>query len=125
MALFNNVGFKMLEKGLDATWYKQKVIGQNIANANTPGYKAKQVNFESVLDQKCKCAYHLPKEERNGEIDLKVSVTSEPNTNQTIDENNVDAEKENVALADAQLQYSMLIDKANNEFSMIRTALQR
>ena len=124
MALFSNTGFMMLEKGLDATWYKAKIIQHNIANSNTPNYKAKNVEFGTILKEKCKCKYHVPKQE-DDKIDLKVFVTEEPFTNQTLDENNVSIELEQAKLADAQYQYSTLVDKVNNEFNMIKSALQR
>ena len=122
--LFDNTSFKLLEKGMDAVWYKQKVINQNIANDSTPGYKAKTVTFGAVLDEKCKCRYHVGEQENDG-IKFSVAVTDEPNTQQTLDGNNVDIEKESAALVDAQFQYQTLIDKANTDFSMMRTALQR
>ena len=38
-----------LERGLDFSALKGKVISQNIANVDTPNYKAKNVNFKEVL----------------------------------------------------------------------------
>ena len=35
-----------LEKALDATWTRNDVISQNIANVDTPGYKRKTLKFE-------------------------------------------------------------------------------
>ncbi len=123
MALFNNTSFKLLEQGLDAVWLKQKVINQNIANSETPGYKAKTVEFSTVLKEKCKYQkYHLKNEE---EASVKVNITEETGTNQLLDGNNVDVEKEMMALVDAQYQYDVLSGKISNEFSMLRTAIQR
>lgn len=124
MALFGNTSFRIMEQGLDNVWYKQKIISQNIANVSTPNYKAKTVHFGTVLREKCKCRYHdTPQEEAR--LDMTVRVTEESNTTQRLDGNNVDMEKEAVALSDAQYQYSTLIDKTINEFNMIRTALQK
>ena len=47
--LLNNIGAEILIKGLDALWMRQRVISNNIANATTPGYKSKSVEFENVL----------------------------------------------------------------------------
>lgn len=124
MALFNNTSFRLLEQGLDAVWLKQKVISQNIANNDTPGYKAKTVNFSAVLKEKCKSPYHKYNNTESG-INLKTTITQETSTNQTADGNNVDMEKESVALADAQTQYDVLSGKISNEFAMIRTAITR
>lgn len=39
----------LLTRLVDATEMRQKVIGQNIANVNTPGYRRMEVNFEQAL----------------------------------------------------------------------------
>lgn len=121
--MFDNTSFKLLEKGLDVTWYKQKVISQNIANDSTPGYKAKTVDFKAVINKECNSRKSIG--EKKNKVDYVMTVTEEPYTNQTLDGNNVDAEKEGVALADAQIQYETLIGKLKTDFGMIRTALQR
>lgn len=130
--MFKNTSFRFLEQGLDLTWQKQKIISQNIANDSTPGYKAKTAEFRVILDKKCKCSYH-PYYDKNGnridnshpEMNLTMDVTTEPDTNQTLDGNNVDIEKEALALADTQIQYSVLSDKITKEFEMIKTALSK
>lgn len=124
MALFGNASFKILEQGLDNVWLKQKVISQNIANISTPGYKAKTVTFGAVLQNKCKCRYHTGPQEK-ARLDMRAHITSEQDTAQRLDGNNVDFEKESAALSDAQYQYSVLSDKAINELNMIRSAIQK
>lgn len=124
MGLFDSTTHVLAEKALDATWYKQQVISNNIANVETPEFKAKTVDFSLVLEEKCKCKYHTPKKEKDS-VELKVTTTYETNTNQILDGNNVDMEKEQLALADAQYQYSALLDQLNNEYRMIRSALAR
>ncbi len=123
MAILNNTGYRLIEQGLDATWMQQKIISQNIANADTPGYKAKTVSFKAVIEEKNeKMKSHI---EQQNQINLKTIVTEEDGTNQIFDGNNIDAEKEMVSFADAQIRYDTLIQKMNSEFSMIRTALSR
>ena len=48
MALLNNE-LDLLTRLLNASEMRQKVISQNIANVNTPGYKRMGVDFESAL----------------------------------------------------------------------------
>jgi flagellar basal-body rod protein FlgB len=43
--------FKMLENMMDVASFRQKVLTSNIANADTPGYKAKDVSFQSELNK--------------------------------------------------------------------------
>ena len=125
MGLFNGTIHNLSEQALDAVWYKQQVISNNIANNDTPDFKAKTVEFGVILKEKCKCRYHTPDERMQGDLSVTVVTTQETNTNQILDGNNVDMEKEALALADAQYQYSALIDQMNNNYSMIRTAIIR
>jgi flagellar basal-body rod protein FlgB len=39
----------ILQKGLSAAWTRNAVIRNNIANVETPGYKAYDVQFESLM----------------------------------------------------------------------------
>ena len=135
MGLFDSVTHNLAEQALDATWYKQRVITNNIANSDTPDYKAKTVEFGLILKEKCKCRYHDEIKDDNyhrrddrkstDPIELSVVTTYETNTNQILDGNNVDMEKEQTALADAQYQYSALTDYLNNNYAMIRSAISK
>lgn len=124
MALFNNTSFRLLEQGLDAVWYKQKVINQNIANSDTPGYKTKNVDFKAVLKDKCKYPqYH--KYDKQPELKVEVRESTEEGTNQQLDGNNVNVQEEMMKLADTQLHYDTLANQISNEFTMLRTAIQK
>ena len=46
MPLFEDAAFRALQSGLDAMWLKQQVAGHNIANVETPGFKAKKAVFK-------------------------------------------------------------------------------
>ena len=45
----NNIS--LLHSALNASSLRQQTISNNIANAETPGYKAKKVVFEDILKQ--------------------------------------------------------------------------
>ncbi len=125
MGLFDSKIQSLSEQALDAAWYKQQVISNNIANSSTPDYKAKTVEFGIILKEKCKCRYHTPDEDKGGDISLSVSTTYETNTNQLLNGNNVDMEKEQLDLADVQYQYSAMMDQMNNNYAMIRSAITK
>lgn len=132
MGLFNSVTHSLAEQALDATWYKQQVITNNIANCDTPDYKAKTVEFGLILKEKCKCKYHegisddgFHDNNDDEPLKLRVTTTYETNTKLILDGNNVDMEKEQTALADAQYQYSALTDYLNNNYAMIRIAISK
>jgi len=126
MGLFNNSNQILAEKALDAVWYRQQVISNNIANVETPDFKAKTVDFKLILNEKRKCRYRpVMNREKDSPAEFKVITSYRSDTNQILDGNNVDMEKEAIALADAQYQYAALIDRLNNEYRMIRTALMK
>lgn len=47
--LFDTYQTQAAEAGLDALWLRSKVISNNLANAETPGFKASSVGFDQVL----------------------------------------------------------------------------
>ncbi|MBQ8780178.1 MAG: flagellar basal body rod protein FlgB [Oscillospiraceae bacterium] len=125
MGLFDGKIQNISEQALDAAWYKQRVISHNIANASTPDYKAKTVEFGMVLKEKMCCNYHTPDEDEQGAAELKVVTAYETNTDLLLNGNNVDMEKEALDLADVQYQYSALMDQMNNNYRIMRSAIAR
>ena len=41
----------LMDKAADASWMRENVITNNIANVDTPGYKRQDVDFISVLER--------------------------------------------------------------------------
>lgn len=130
MGLFDSAAFVITEQGLDAAWYKQQVISHNIANVSTPDYKAKTVDFGLVLKKTSECKYHdnmnCPDDhtkENESKDPVWVTTTYETNTNQLLNGNNVDIEKEGLALVDVKYQYQTMIDYMNSQYAMIRRAI--
>lgn len=50
--LFDTYSTQAAEASLDSLWMKTKVIANNLANVDTPGFKASSVGFEQVLREK-------------------------------------------------------------------------
>ena len=75
MELFSNT-FQVLEKSLDYSSTKQKVISQNIANVDTPNYKAKDVaksSFKGALQASIE-AYRTDSRHLNFKTDNQLST---------------------------------------------------
>ncbi len=47
--IFQRTGLDLLKRSLDAYTLRQKVIAENIAHVETPGYRARSVDFETRL----------------------------------------------------------------------------
>ena len=118
----------VLDKAADAAWLRNEVISNNIANADTPGYKRQDVDFESQLRKA------LGKADAKN-MDEKVSSLRrrelEPTTHSDfseydyrLDENNVDIQVENVNLAKNQLKYNGLMTSVRMEFQNLINAMK-
>lgn len=129
--LFSSVN--VLEKGIDATWLRNEVINNNIANADTPGFKASEVKFEEIMaaslgtdgsgvQLKATNENHISAA-GNSISDLEPEVVTETSTSTGVDENNVDIESEMVALAKNSIEYYTLVSKVNSEFKKLNTAI--
>lgn len=114
---FNSIQMKSLEAGIAAANLKQKTITQNIANVETPGYKAKNVEFKMVLNE-------IEGKQNAFEFSNSVSI-SDDNSIARMDGNNVNIEKEQLALWDTYYQYSALITKLNGQFSSLRNVMSK
>ncbi|WP_252313486.1 flagellar basal body protein [Sinobaca sp. H24] len=51
MGLFDSTTIQQLERGLSGAANEQKAISQNIANADTPGYKERRASFKQSLEE--------------------------------------------------------------------------
>ena len=56
MDYLSSNSFLLMEKSLGFLWTKQAAILDNIANAETPNYKAKVVTFEETIQSKLEAA---------------------------------------------------------------------
>ncbi len=125
-SIYNYVN--VLDKAADASWIRNEVISNNIANVDTPNYKRQDVEFESYLLAQLEGANSSSLKKTVAGMDLD-SLTSTIYTDSNslsyrLDGNNVDIDTENVELASNQLKYQALVSSISNEFSMINSAMQ-
>lgn len=125
-------GTKYLEKGMDASWQRNSVIMNNIANVDTPNFKSSRVEFESLFKSALQGSGVRAKRTRDKHIDFgsgNINTTSAVTmqndaTTMRMDGNNVDIDYENAQLAKNQLFYYTLTQQLNAEFSMLRNAIE-
>lgn len=113
MSFFENNAVQALKGSLDTAWMKQQVSSHNVANSETPGFKAKKVSFEKILSKAS---------EPGGEqsIQYKPVVTEDNTTSARPDGNNVSIEKEEMDLWQSYYQYSALTKRMATKFSNLR-----
>ena len=116
----------VLDKAADASWTRQSLITNNIANADTPNFKRKDVQFETYLYNAVTGSDSL--DSTVADMDLNqlnaTTYTDQSNMSYRMDGNNVDIDTESAELAKNQLKYYTLMDSMSQEFSRLRSALR-
>jgi flagellar basal-body rod protein FlgB len=107
--IFQNSNFKTLQSSLDALWIKQKVISNNIANYETPGFKASKVSFKDVLKKEIEDG--VQKEFNILEVDIQKDLS----LSSRLDGNNVDIEKEQLEMWETYAQYTYLSQNVSKQ----------
>lgn len=121
----------ILSKALDGLWMRNQVISDNVANVDTPGFKASKVAFEdalkdalddNVLKGKVTNIKHIPIG-TSSVADVQPQVLQSQNTSMRMDGNNVDIDLEMADLAKTTIAYNAVIQKMTKEFQMLRSAI--
>lgn len=117
----------VLDKAADASWKRETVLANNIANVNTPGYKRKDLDFEGVLKQELGRCKHTSLDTKIDNLHmnhLNPSVyTDLSNYSYRLDGNNVDIDVEEVEYASEQIRYQGITAGINNEFNRMKTVI--
>ena len=120
----------VLKAAADASWTREEVLTNNIANVDTPNYKRQDVDFttylRSALSRTNGGSSSLTNRVNNLNYnDIAIKTYSDNSTlSYRLDGNNVDLSTENVELASEQINYNALIDSMNNEFSRFKMVLK-
>lgn len=128
MELFSNT-FQSLENALKYSTTKQKVISQNIANSDTPNYKAKDVSktssFQSELDTAIQ-SYRTNERHLSFKSEGRVtsSIVTQQNVNYNNNGNSVDVDKEMTDLATNQIYYNAVTDRISGKFQSLSTVIR-
>lgn len=122
--LLNNT-VRATEKALDYLWKKQEIISENIANADTPGYKYKFVTFEDELKRNLASSFQGGKYKVRDSIEnTKMQIHVSKDETARLDGNNVNLDVENVEMARTAIQYQYALRSINDEISLLRTVIK-
>lgn len=120
----------VLGKAADGAWQRNDAIANNIANADTPGYKRQDVSFENELKHALKASRYESLDNKIADVNGNLSRIS-PRTyidsagySYRLDGNNVDIDNENVELASNQIKYNGIATSIDNEFSNLKTIIK-
>ena len=114
MALFADRLTGAVEAGLDGVALRQRVIADNIANAETPGFRARRVSFEESLA--AALAAGTPEAATATVLDAGTEPNGVGNT--------VRLEREVADLVKSGLQYDALVAALNYKLGLLRSAIE-
>jgi flagellar basal-body rod protein FlgB len=131
--LLNGAAFGRMEAALYAAESRQRVISNNVANAETPYFKRSEVLFEELLEQsmgeggkrlsgRTTDARHIPIGANSARLPASEVVTDN-STSMNNNQNNVDVDREMSLLAKNQLSYNFYIGQINHDLKMMRTGI--
>ena len=125
---------QLLQKTMDFRVRRNNVLASNIANAETPGYKSRDLVFERALGEAMKSQEPGPLEVTNprhmdgrnivplDQVRPQVIHTSNPVG--SLDENSVDLEREMVKLGENQVVYQALAQMVMHKFAQLRMSIR-
>jgi flagellar basal-body rod protein FlgB len=132
----NDLTSRLLEKSLDGLSLRSQTISNNVANVDTPNFKAGDVNFEQQLaaavgnqpagDELALTLTHGAHISSNGRPslnDIAPATVQVTNTTMRNDGNNVDVEREMARLAETQLSYQASTQMLNEKLRLFREAI--
>ncbi len=102
-----------MSSALDSLSLRQRVIADNIANVQTPGYQAKRVQFEDALKSAVA--------DGSGRARANIGVSLEPTRE---DGNNVNLDTETISNIDTGLRYQLATRAIDGKFAALRTAMK-
>lgn len=118
----------VLDKAADASWTRETLIANNIANADTPGYKRQDIDFQTALRNEISRFQYSNLDKKIRDIDLsKLNpqvYTDSANYSYRLDGNNVDIDTEQVELASEQIKYQALTTSITSEFTRLQTVIK-
>jgi flagellar basal-body rod protein FlgB len=109
--------FDLLSRLLDVASLRHQVTAQNVANVNTPGYRALEVSFDEAF------ARHLARGETASALSTRAAVVEAPTGIVRADGNNVDIDREMARLTGNQLVFTTLAQVLASRLATLRTAV--
>ena len=103
--------------------YRQEVISSNIANVDTPGYKAKEALFEKELDSRLKLTTTEPGHLKKSPGQPLYETVDDPYSRIGNDSNTVDIDREMMKLSQNQLLYNASAEIITRKLEELRNVI--
>jgi flagellar basal-body rod protein FlgB len=113
--VFDDVSSAALRVALTGLAQRQRVIANNIANIETPNFRAGKVQFEAALDAAVS-AGRSP-----ADVRPTVGTSLEPTR---LNGNNVNLDQETLSNVDTNLRYQLALRGLDSKYSMLRDVIK-
>jgi flagellar basal-body rod protein FlgB len=107
--------YEALSRALDLRTQNQSIIASNIANADTPGYQAQELDFEGAMSKAL--------ERGAGAENVEGEIHNQINDVVREDGNTVDRDSEMVNLAQNQLLYDAAADLVKKKLALLKYSI--
>ncbi len=105
---------QLLEAAMRGSWERQTALTSNIANADTPGYKRQEVNFESALQSAMNGGEALDQVQFQPEVQPEEDGPNGAS---------ISVDQESAKLAENGLDYQALTEVMSTRNSIVRAAI--
>jgi flagellar basal-body rod protein FlgB len=128
----NDKTLKALTTALNFREMRQELISSNVANANTPGFKSKKLDFEAALARALDVDGQMQMNVTDGRHhnvgnggfnNLEPEIYDDPNGVVSENGNTVDVEAEMAKMAENKLMYDALVQLINKKMGIMKYAI--
>ena len=116
--LFDSKNMQIMQSGLNALSMQQRAILHNLANYETPNYKAKHVLFDDVMKT-------AAQKGGGARYEVQTRVIEDNTSTVRPDGNNVNADVENMKLYENYVQSLYVYSKISGEINNYRYVLKQ
>lgn len=126
MDFLSTNSFRLMEKSLGFLWTKQAAILDNIANAETPNYKAKVVTFEETIQSKLEAARSgvRPRQSVRQVLEESEFAVTEHLDSTRMDENGVNVTAQSVEAMRNAYQMRYVLNAINSDLKLLHAAVR-
>lgn len=110
--------FDLLAKLVDVSTLRHKVLAQNVANVNTPGYRRMNVTFDEVLAQ------HVYQHGDSGVERLQPEISEDQLAPARLDGNTVDIDNEMMRINKNTLLNNTYLQILSTKTAMMKRAIE-
>jgi flagellar basal-body rod protein FlgB len=132
--IINDSAIRAARFALDGLALQQELIGNNLANVDTPGYQAQTVDFQTTLKRALNGSDHEPVRmslTNAGHLQAEVRSSQSPQTllrtggSRRADGNNVDVEVEMSQMAETGIAYQAITQLVSKKLLLMKNIADR